>query len=51
PLRRAIQRLIENALSEELLQGKFKAGDRVVASIKDGKIVFSQKKRSRNRSS
>ncbi len=51
PLRRAIQRLIENALSEELLEGKFKAGDKVVASIKDGKIVFSQKKRSRNRSS
>ncbi len=51
PLRRAIQRLIENALSEEILQGKFKAGDKVVASIKDEKIVFSQKKRSRNKSS
>ncbi len=51
PLRRAIQRLIENALSEEILQGRFKAGDRVVASIKDGKIVFSQKKRSRDRTS
>ena len=51
PLRRAIQRLIENALSEEILQGKFKAGDKVVASTKDGKIVFSKKKRSRNKES
>jgi len=51
PLRRAIQRLIENALSEEILQGKFKAGDKVVASIKDGKIVFSKKKRRQNKES
>jgi len=51
PLRRAIQRLIENALSEDILQGKFKAGDKVVASIKDGKLVFSKKKRKRNKES
>jgi len=51
PLRRAIQRLIENALSEDILQGKFKAGDKVVASIKDGKLVFSKKKRRRNKES
>jgi len=51
PLRRAIQRLIENALSEDILQGKFKAGDKVVASIKDGKLVFSKKKRKRKKES
>ena len=51
PLRRAIQRLVENALSEDILQGKFKAGDKVVASIKDGKLVFSKKKRKRNKES
>jgi ATP-dependent Clp protease ATP-binding subunit ClpC len=51
PLRRAIQRLIENALSEEILQGKFKTGDKVAASIKDGKIVFSKKKGRRSKES
>ncbi|MBC7189157.1 ATP-dependent Clp protease ATP-binding subunit [Candidatus Aerophobetes bacterium] len=44
PLRRAIQRLIENPLAEEILLGKFKEGDTVVVSVKDGKITFSKKK-------
>jgi len=44
PLRRAIQRLIENPLSEEILQGRFKEGDTVVVDVKDGQIVFNKKK-------
>ncbi len=40
PLRRAIQKYIENELSEELLKGKVKIGDKVKASAKDGKICF-----------
>jgi ATP-dependent Clp protease ATP-binding subunit ClpC len=33
PLRRSIQRLLEDPLSEELLQGKYKAGSTVVISL------------------
>lgn len=44
PLRRAIQRLIENPLSEEILQGKFKEGDIVLVDVKDEKITFNKKK-------
>ena len=43
PLRRAIQRLIENPLSEEILRGKFKDGDTVVVGVKDGQITFTKK--------
>jgi len=43
PLRRAIQKLIENPLSEEILAGKFKEGDTVVVGIKDGRIAFGKK--------
>ena len=35
PLRRAIQRLIEDALSEEVLLGRFTAGDTIVAEMDD----------------
>jgi ATP-dependent Clp protease ATP-binding subunit ClpC len=43
PLRRAIQRLIENPLSEKILEGKFKQGDTVTAEIKEGNIVLKKK--------
>jgi ATP-dependent Clp protease ATP-binding subunit ClpC len=33
PLRRSIQRLLEDPLSEELLQGKYKAGSTIVISL------------------
>ena len=42
PLRRAVQRLIENPLSNDIIEGKFKAGDKVKADVKDGKIVFEK---------
>ena len=38
PLRRAIQRLIEDRLSEELLLGTIKRGDTVVIDFKDDKL-------------
>ena len=41
PLRRAIQRLIEDPLSEELLAGEWGAGDTVLCGVADGKFVFS----------
>ncbi|MDK2784489.1 MAG: ATP-dependent Clp protease ATP-binding subunit ClpC [Bacillota bacterium] len=40
PLRRAIQRLVENPLSEEMLAGRFHAGDTVTVDAVEGKIVF-----------
>ncbi|MGQ9525159.1 MAG: ATP-dependent Clp protease ATP-binding subunit [Armatimonadota bacterium] len=40
PLRRAVQRLIEDPLSEELLIGRFTSGDTVYADVEDGKIIF-----------
>ena len=41
PLRRAIQRLIEDPLSEELLAGEWHAGDTVLTDVVDGAFVFS----------
>ncbi len=43
PLRRAIQRLIENPLSEKILEGKFKQGDTVTVEIEEGNIVLKKK--------
>jgi len=45
PLRRTIERLIENPISEKLLAGKFKEGDCILIKAKDGKIIFSKKKK------
>ncbi len=42
PLRRAIQRYIEDELSEEILAGKWLAGDVIKASETGGKLVFSK---------
>lgn len=41
PLRRAIQRLIEDPLSEELLAGEWKAGDTVLCDVDSDEFVFS----------
>ena len=40
PLRRAIQRLVEDPLSEELLRGAFSIGDHIQLDVEDGKTVF-----------
>jgi len=42
PLRRAVQRLIENELSNEMLEGKFKSGDEVTATVENGKVKFDK---------
>ncbi len=41
PLRRAVVRLVEDALSGAMLEGKVKAGDSVTAHAADGNVVFS----------
>lgn len=43
PLRRAIQRYIEDELSEEILAGTWQAGDVIEASCEDKKLVFTKK--------
>jgi len=40
PLRRAVQRMIEDPLAEEILAGNFKEGDVILADVKDGDVVF-----------
>ena len=40
PLRRAIQHQVEDSLSEEMLAGNIKLGDKVTADVRDGKLVF-----------
>jgi ATP-dependent Clp protease ATP-binding subunit ClpB len=40
PLRRAIQRLVENPLAKQLLAGEFKAGDTVRIEAVDGELAF-----------
>ena len=42
PLRRVIQKKIEDELSEEILMGRFKDGDAIAAKMLDGKIVFEK---------
>ncbi|GAB6275328.1 MAG: ATP-dependent Clp protease ATP-binding subunit [Peptococcaceae bacterium] len=42
PLRRAIQHKVEDLLSEELLQGTFKRGDKVVIDAKDDQIILQE---------
>ena len=42
PLRRTVMRLVEDTLSTDLLEGKFKAGDSVTADVTDGEIGFKK---------
>jgi ATP-dependent Clp protease ATP-binding subunit ClpB len=42
PLRRAIQRHIENPLAKRILEGEFPAGSRVRIDVKDGQLVFEK---------
>jgi ATP-dependent Clp protease ATP-binding subunit ClpC len=43
PLRRVIQRMVEDQLSEEMLAGKFKSGDEILVDGAEDKIVFKTK--------
>jgi ATP-dependent Clp protease ATP-binding subunit ClpB len=42
PLKRAIQRLVENPLALRLLEGEFAEGDTVHVDAKDGELVFEK---------
>ena len=43
PLKRVIQREVEDKLSEDIVSGKIKLGDTVAMCMKDGKPVFKKK--------
>ena len=43
PLKRAIQKELEDTLSEAILKGDIKKGSSVVAEIEDNKIVYKCK--------
>ena len=42
PLKRTIQKYIENVLAEDILSGKFKEGDKVKAVLKGEMVVFEK---------
>ena len=42
PLKRAIQRYLENGLAEDILAGRFTAGDSIRVEAGDGKLVFER---------
>jgi len=44
PLRRTIERYIENPISEKILSGEFVEGDCISVKVRDGKIIFTKKK-------
>ncbi len=41
PLRRAIEKYVENPLSSKILSGEFKEGDTVIVDLLDDELVFS----------
>ena len=43
PLKRAIQTKVEDALAQEILEGKVKAGDKVLLGVSKEEIKFSVK--------
>ncbi|MGI6658536.1 MAG: ATP-dependent Clp protease ATP-binding subunit [Dethiobacteraceae bacterium] len=43
PLRRVIQRLIEDEVSEQMLRGDFQANDIIHVDVKDDQLVFTKK--------
>jgi len=44
PLRRAIQRYMENPISTKILQGEFKEGDTIAISLKEDNLSFAAQK-------
>lgn len=42
PLRRAIQRALEDNLSEEIIAGRIAAGDKVLVDVENNKLIFKK---------
>jgi ATP-dependent Clp protease ATP-binding subunit ClpC len=43
PLRRTITKTVEDKLSEEMLKGNIKKGDRVVMDVEEGNVIFKRR--------
>ena len=43
PLRRAIQKHLEDVLSDEMLKGRFKNGGVIEVTLSDDELVFTEK--------
>jgi ATP-dependent Clp protease ATP-binding subunit ClpC len=41
PLRRAIQQMVEDPLSERILWKEFRVGETIVVDVQDGEMVFT----------
>ena len=41
PLKRAVQRMLQNPLALAVLEGTFKEGDVIVADVQEGSLAFS----------
>ncbi|MEM7293051.1 MAG: ATP-dependent chaperone ClpB [Pseudomonadota bacterium] len=48
PLKRSIQHLLENPLSQALLEGRFSPGVQIVAELLDGEVVFDEASQAHN---
>jgi ATP-dependent Clp protease ATP-binding subunit ClpC len=46
PLRRAIEKYVENPLSTKILQGEFRQGDTIAISVQDDSLIFTATKAS-----
>ena len=42
PLKRALQRLVENPLAVRLLEGEFTEGDTILVDTREGEVVFDR---------
>jgi len=47
PLRRTLQKLVEDPLSVDILKGKFKTGSTIVVDLKNGEIAFRARRERR----
>jgi ATP-dependent Clp protease ATP-binding subunit ClpC len=45
PLVRTLERLIENPISDKILEGEFTKGDQIIIDAKDGQICFSKEEK------
>jgi ATP-dependent Clp protease ATP-binding subunit ClpA len=43
PLKRALQKYLEDILSDEMLKGRFKSGGLIEAGMQDDELVFTEK--------
>ena len=45
PLRRALQKLVEDRLSEEVLKGTVREGQHIIVDVENGEIVIKPKEK------